>query len=329
MSAPTALLPLALACACAAAPRVEPRSVEAPPRVGDEVVVCGRRFAIGTPVVLWDQPPYYDASRTDLRFATAGEEPEDAPQGLRYQPGRVRRDGTEQVLVEPYETDPERVRAVVDQLVLHYDVAGTSETCFRVLHDQRGLSVHFLLDLDGTLYQTLDLRDQAFHATKANPRSIGVEIANVGAYPPGRRSALDEWYRVDAGGPYVAIPERLGDGGLRTAGFVARPARPERVRGVVQGQLLEMHDLTREQYDALVALAAGLARVFPRIDPDAPRGADGAVGTRALEPAAYDAFRGILGHHHVQANKVDPGPAFDWEPFLARVRARIAARPAP
>ena len=329
MRAPTALLPLALTCACAAAPRVDRRPVEAPPRVGDAIVVCGRRFAIGTPVVLWDQPPYYDASRVEPRFAAAGETAADAPEGLRYQPGRVRRDGTERVLVEPYEADLERVREVVDQLVLHYDVAGTSETCFRVLHDQRGLSVHFLLDLDGTLYQTLDLRDQAFHATKANPRSVGVEIANVGAYPPGRRSALDEWYRVDAGGPYVAIPARLGDGGLRTTGFVARPARPERVRGVVQGQALEMYDLTPEQYDALVALAAGLARVLPRIEPDAPRGADGVVATVALEPAAYDAFRGILGHHHVQANKVDPGPAFDWERFLARVRERSTGSTAP
>ena len=225
MRAPTALLPLALTCACAAAPRVDRRPVEAPPRVGDAIVVCGRRFAIGTPVVLWDQPPYYDASRVEPRFAAAGETAADAPEGLRYQPGRVRRDGTERVLVEPYEADLAHALEVVDQLVLHYDVAGTSETCFRVLHDQRGLSVHFLLDLDGTLYQTLDLRDQAFHATKANPRSIGVEIANVGAYPPGRRSALDEWYRVDAGGPYVAIPARLGDGGLRTTGFVARRGR--------------------------------------------------------------------------------------------------------
>ena len=38
--------------------------------------------------------------------------------------------------------------------------------------------------------------------------------------------------------------------------------------------------------------------------------------------------QGILGHFHVQTNKNDPGPAFDWEPFLARVREELA-RPAP
>ena len=53
-----------------------------------------------------------------------------------------------------------------------------------MLHDLRGLSVHFMLDLDGTIYQTLDLKEGAWHATVANGRSIGIEIANIGAYPP-------------------------------------------------------------------------------------------------------------------------------------------------
>jgi len=37
--------------------------------------------------------------------------------------------------------------------------------CFKVLHDHRDLSVHFMLDLDGTIYQTLDLKERAWHAT--------------------------------------------------------------------------------------------------------------------------------------------------------------------
>ena len=37
-------------------------------------------------------------------------------------------------------------------------------------------------------------------------------------------------------------------------------------------------------------------------------------------------FSGILGHYHVQTNKVDPGPGFDWEPFLAEVRRQLALR---
>jgi hypothetical protein len=64
----------------------------------------------------------------------------------------------------------EDLQGVVDQFVLHYDVSGTSRRCFQVLHDQRGLSVHFMLDVDGTVYQTLDLKERAWHATSSNSR---------------------------------------------------------------------------------------------------------------------------------------------------------------
>src|SRR6185503_14558055 len=110
------------------------------------------------------------------------------------QPGRKERGDNGEVFIEPGSDDLERLREVVDQFVLHYDVAGTSGRCFQVLQDARGLSVHFLLDVDGTIYQTLDLRDEAWHATKANPRSIGIEIANLGAYPPGKAKPLDDAY---------------------------------------------------------------------------------------------------------------------------------------
>ena len=106
----------------------------------------------------------------------------------------------------------------VDQFVVHFDVTGTSRQCFKVLHDQRCLSVHFMLDLDGTVYQTLDLKERAWHATTSNTRSVGIEIANIGAYPLGVAKELDAWYARDAGGPFVRIAERLGDGGLRKQG---------------------------------------------------------------------------------------------------------------
>lgn len=292
------------------------------PPAGNEIVACGRRFHVGAPVVLWDQAPGYDATSEHARFGPDREGP-DAPQGLRYQPGRKARGDDGEVLVEAGSDDLDRLREVVDQFVLHYDVAGTSGRCFQVLQDARGLSVHFLLDVDGTIYQTLDLRDQAWHATKANPRSIGIEIANLGAYPPGKAKPLDDAYSVDAAGPYFV--ERGGPTGsrVRTPGFVARPRHPERIRGRVQGQELEQLDFTREQYDSLAKLAAALCTVFPRLSPDAPRDAQGLVRTEVLSDEEFADFHGILGHFHVQANKQDPGPAFDWERFLAEVRQRL------
>jgi N-acetyl-anhydromuramyl-L-alanine amidase AmpD len=293
------------------------------PTAAEEIQVCGRRFFVGTPVVLWTQPPGYDASSEHARFGVdpAGHA---APVGRRYQPGRKLAGADGRTLVEPGSEDLDRLRQVVDQLVLHYDAAGTSRRCYRVLQDERGLSVHFLLDVDGTIYQTLDLRDQAWHATKANPRSIGIEIANLGAYPRGQAGVLDRSYRADAAGPRLVLPEDDGEGGVRSPGFVARPRRPDRIRGVVQGAELEQFDFTPQQYDALAKLAAALCVVFPKIAPDVPRDERGEVRVTALSDTEFESFHGILGHFHVQANKQDPGPAFDWEGFLAAVRENLA-----
>jgi hypothetical protein len=221
------------------------------PTEGREIVVCGRRFYAGVPVVLWTSPPGYDASSEHARFGPDATG-EGAPKGLRYQPGRVEKGSP--------------------AFVLHYDAAGSSKKCFEILQDRRGLSVHFMLDVDGTIYQTLDLRDQAWHATKANPRSIGVEIANLG------------------------IP---GEGEPQPA-------------------------FTDAQYASLAKLAAALCTLFPRITADAPRDSEGRVVAGTLDDAAFASFHGILGHSHVQSNKQDPGPAFDWERFLADVRANLS-----
>lgn len=320
------LLALLLLTSCAsleAPPDELFRPAEAPP-VGDEIIVCGKRFATGTRVVLWTDPPRYDASSTRLHFDGDGRT--SVKDGtLRYQPGRVAKGGT--VLLEPGSGDVAAAQEVIDQFVLHYDVCGLSSTCFKVLHDLRGLSVHFLLDIDGTIYQTMDLRDQAWHATKANARSIGIEIANIGSYA--RTSAghknLDEWYRQDADGTRIQIPKWKKEAGVRTHGFVGRPARSELVTGMMQGQLQDQYDFTAEQYDALVKLTATLCQVFPEIAADAPRDATNRVQKHVLADGEWQRFRGILGHHHVQENKTDPGPAFDWERFLARVRSRTMA----
>lgn len=281
----------------------------------DEIVIAGQRFSIGAPVVLWSDPGGYDAYSTEPFFE--GEPRADGPTGLRYKPGRAR--GTED-FIEPSLNE---LASLIDQFVLHFDVCGVSRQCFKVLQDIRGLSVHFMLDIDGTLYQTLDLRETAWHARQANPRSIGIEIANIGAYAPDRASDLDKWYTRDEFGWRIALPERLGDGGVRTPDFVGRPARPERVRGVIQNDELEQFDFTAQQYDTLVKLSVVLCKVLPNIEPDAPRDARGIVRTGALSPGDFESFRGILGHDHITSGKSDPGPAMDWERFLDRVREKL------
>src|SRR5207237_6587549 len=124
----------------------------------------------------------------------------------------------------------ELLQQKVDQFVIHYDVCGTAAQCFFILQDVRDLSVHFMLDVDGTIYQTLDLKERAWHATIANSRSVGIEIANMGAYSPTNTDELEKWYEKKPNGEVrITIPKNLGDGGIRMKNFVGHQARNELV----------------------------------------------------------------------------------------------------
>ncbi|HYG35723.1 MAG TPA: peptidoglycan recognition family protein, partial [Clostridia bacterium] len=194
------------------------------PRHGDEIMVAGQLVHTGTRVVLWTDPGGYDAYRVERRFSplekstweASKAESKDLTSPNRY---NMRRSGLADEEIERLRGggwDLPTLQRVVDQFVLHYDACGTSRQCFKVLHDVRNLSVHFLLDVDGTIYQTLDLKERAWHAGNANSRSVGVEIANIGAYHTNNSRPLTEWYcREGDGKPRITIPQRFGDGGIK------------------------------------------------------------------------------------------------------------------
>ncbi len=308
----------ALLVRCVATPRrAEPDAGPSPTRTPDSIVAGGEFFPIGTPVVLWHDPEGYDAYRREKFFTK-----EAVPDGkLRYAPLRGNLPDAIAASAAAYgELSLDELRQVVHQFVIHFDVCGTSRQCFKILQDVRTLSVHFLLDIDGTIYQTLDLREKAWHATIANDFSVGVEIAHPGAYPQPMNAAMARFYEKDELGWKAKFPSWL-QYGVRTPDFVARPDRPEIIEGVVQGQRLYQLDFTPQQYEALAHLCAGLSKVFPRIRLDAPRDPDGEVRTRVLPEDELRAFDGIVGHFHVQKNKNDPGPAFQWERVLRQARA--------
>jgi N-acetyl-anhydromuramyl-L-alanine amidase AmpD len=312
----TFLLLVAAACAASCGGNAPPRAKKPPPFVpGTEIVVCGERVDIGTPVVLWTDPIGFDAYSQRCRSIDQAlpVQPDGEPSVLRYG-ARSRRAATPRELAEH-----------VRLFVVHYDAVGSSERCFRALHDNRGLSVHFMLDLDGTVYQTLDLRERAFHAKDVNDESVGVEIANVGAMSTPK--LLEAWYgRDDSGRVRNLFPpdKRLGE--QRRADVVPRPARQELVGGTIQAARLVQWDFTEEQYDALARLIVGVNRALPRVRLEVPRDRKGAVPTRMLDPAVVARFEGVLGHYHLDEKKYDPGPAFDWERVLAEARRLDSAR---
>jgi len=311
----------ALLCGLSAGCHTLPQSGVHVPRKGDEIVVAGQFFHTGTPVVLWMDPGGYDAYRVERRFApfdsSGWAESSREVRQLRT-PNRY---GVREANITDVEL--ERVRGggwdlpllqkVVDQFVIHFDVCGVSRQCFKVLQDGRDLSVHFMLDIDGTIYQTLDLKERAWHATIANDRSVGIEIANMGSYSNEENSPLDNWYLHTNGQTIITIPKTLGDGGVRTKGFVGHPARPDVIKGVIQGKDLTQYDFTPQQYDALVKLTATLCKVFPRIECQYPTDAAGKLIPEKLPGTKLRDYHGVLGHYHIQTDKVDPGPAFNWD----------------
>jgi len=299
------------------------------PRAGDEIMVAGRYVHTGTRVVLWTDPGGYDAYRVERRFSpigisdwqTSSEDVRELRTPNRY---GMRKRGLTPEEIEKFRGggwDLASLQKVVDQFVIHFDVAGVSRQCFNILQDHRDLSVHFMLDIDGTIYQTLDLKERAFHATTSNDRSVGIEIANMGAYKSDTNAAMLNWYKFETNGQVdISIPASLGNGGVRTPNFVGHPARRLPVRGNIQGQDLVQYDFTPQQYAALINLTATLCTVLPKIHCQYPTDDSGKLITKKLPDDMLNNYEGVLGHYHIQTNKDDPGPAFDWEYVIGSAR---------
>lgn len=322
------MLVLCLIAAGSGCRSLPPRVGQLEPRKGDEIVAAGQFFHTGTRVVLWMDPGGYDAYRVERRFSPFAESSWAISHTDNPHLQTPNRYGLRSATLTPAQIEKVRgggwnlplLRKIVDQFVLHFDVCGTSRRCFEVLQDDRGLSVHFLLDVDGTIYQTLDLKERAWHATISNNRSIGIEIANIGAYPVGQKNPFAQWYRTDAAGGTVLTLPAAETNAIHTPGFVGHPARPRPVRGRIQGQDLIQYDFTPQQYQALIKLTAALCRVFPRIKCQYPADETGRLIPHKLTAEQLKNYHGVLGHFHIQSNKVDPGPAFQWDYVITNAR---------
>lgn len=182
----------------------------------------------------------------------------------------------------------------VNKVILHHDGMATSAGCFGVLRD-RGLSTHFMIDRDGTIYQPLNVREVAYHSAGLNVQSIGIDICNPIRANRIRRSAR-------------AFEQSKGYARVFSG----------RINGAVRKSI----GYTDAQYESLIALLAQLKDVFSLLtnSMDAPVGTDGRILRTRLADVA--AFTGIVGHQHVSATKWDPGPGFDWERVLIGLKGQ-------
>lgn len=162
--------------------------------------------------------------------------------------------------------------------VNHWDVCLSASSCFKVLK-KRGISVHFCIDNDGTIYQTMDANDVGWHAggRNFNNWSIGVEISN--AY----YTKYQGWY---------------------TKRFGPRPV----VKGAkVHGSTLEDHlDFYPVQIQAAKALWEACAAAY-NIPLRTPINEDGSEYGTVYTPAVFGHWRGVLHHYNLVRKKIDCG----------------------
>ncbi|MGM0576770.1 MAG: N-acetylmuramoyl-L-alanine amidase [Myxococcota bacterium] len=186
------------------------------------------------------------------------------------------------------------LKKAVHQVILHTDLTSDSYMCFKVLVS-RGLSTHFMIDWDGTIYQGLDPLYQAFHAGESNNGSIGVDLNNV----------MRNLVREPEATPYPEDHERIGEMSKKEY------RRPKSGRMRINGAEVQAYGYTDAQYQALLSLLSTLTKVLDRIQPYPPLDEKGEIIASTLEDGV--GFEGILGHFHVSASRWDPGPGMDWQ----------------
>ena len=156
-----------------------------------------------------------------------------------------------------------------NMFVIHWDACLTSASCASVLKE-RGLSVHFCLDNDGTIYQLVDCDDIAFHAGTVNSTSIGIEISNA-FYPK-----FQSWYEKNGFGP-----------------------RPVLSNTKVHNSVIPSHlGFYKIQEQALSVLIKAICTWYkiPLKTPDS---------ITEVPEVASGAYKGVVCHYHITKDKID------------------------
>lgn len=186
----------------------------------NSIVVNGNFYDIGIPIIKWTDPGgfnAYDTSKVvheDEDRAT-GKVKKVVVKGKRY--GGKMRGGPQ----------------AVKQILQHHTGGFTASQCFKTLHEVRGISVQFINDDWGKVYQTLDAVEKAWHGGILCGSAIGIE--NV-LFPDGSDTAAYSKKRRDKLGVNAHVIDKQ----------------------YIQGSERDVYVMPKVQVDSLIILTAGI-----------------------------------------------------------------------
>ena len=178
-------------------------------------------------------------------------------------------------------------------VVVHWDAALSSKSCWDILAN-RGISTHFSIDNDGTIYQFADTNDITWHAGPTKDDKVLLSKKNV---------HLDKsvsWNNMSIGidisnayyTKYGSVYEKRG--------FPKRPV----IQSKCHGMKLEHLGYYPEQIESFTKLISVLCSYYD-INMNCPRDDENQLITTIYKDACLGKFNGVVNHYNLTTNKID------------------------
>lgn len=243
------------------------------------IIVKGKQYNIGTRTITWEEGLNgYDTSRyiTEINNRRTGK--------------------TERIIVEGKRYSSRGFNKV-SQFFLHHSGLYTAKDTFHVLHNQRRLSCHFILDDSGILYQTLDLKEKAWHGGQNNSISVGLEIAS----------------RANA----TKRPDAYSPANCKRYNVLPRKKKID----CINGQWIWGYEYNDKQYETIIRLSIALIDIYS-LNPEFPF----ALGANRKTLKYPKKHNGLICHYHNSIQKIDP-IALDYKRIINGIKNKNPYEP--
>lgn len=181
-----------------------------------------------------------------------------------------------------------------DLLVLHFTAGGSAASAFNTWkNDKDRVATAFILDVDGTIYQTFDPKYYAFHlgfkgSWKNDQRSIAIEIANFGPLKKDGEK-LYSWPN-NYKNFYCNASEAYKYTNRSFRGF-------DYFAAFTESQIKKIGGLVEH-----ITTTYNIPKVLPPVE-----------YREKYDPTYFSNWTGIASHQNYRPDKLDIGPAFNFD----------------